>query len=132
MYSLRRAFGLLCLIFLVHVSPGGKDFVAITQIGIAYFVPNFERVMRGETSFSETALRIKFDGAATNLSYEYDRVIITTVRFFPHQFLLYKLTLFPDAFSLHFFSTYDTSRSLPGRRIFYTTIAKSIPEASCT
>lgn len=63
----------------VHVSPDGKDFVAITQVGIAYFVPNFERVMRGEASFSETALSIKFDGAATNLSFEYDRVVITTV-----------------------------------------------------
>lgn len=67
-------------IILVHVSPDGKDFVAITRLGIAYFVRDFERVSRDEEVFSDITLRIDLGGPALNLSFEHDRVIITTVR----------------------------------------------------
>ncbi|KAI5117611.1 hypothetical protein M0805_001211 [Coniferiporia weirii] len=60
----------------VHVSSSGRDFVAITWLGIAYFVRDFERVLRGECSFSEIALRIDMGAPAINLAFGHDRVVI--------------------------------------------------------
>lgn len=65
---------------LVHVSPDGKDFVTITRSGMVYFVRDFERVSRGEALFSDITLLIDVGGPASNLSFEHDRVVITTVR----------------------------------------------------
>ncbi|KAL5483535.1 hypothetical protein ACEPAI_8767 [Sanghuangporus weigelae] len=63
----------------VHVSPDGKDFVAITIFGIAYLVRDFERVFRGEATFSEIALRINMGTSALNLAFENDRIVIQTI-----------------------------------------------------
>ncbi|KAH8110954.1 hypothetical protein DFH11DRAFT_1690590 [Phellopilus nigrolimitatus] len=64
----------------VHVSPSGKDFVAITWLGVIYLVCDFERVFRGEKTFSDITLRINMDAPASNLAFDYDRVLFLTTR----------------------------------------------------
>ena len=45
-----------------------------------YIVKNFERVMRGEVSFSDVTLRIDLGIGAHNLAYDHDRILVQTVR----------------------------------------------------
>lgn len=67
-----------CLVT-VHVSPSGKDFAAINWQGILFLVRDFERVERGEASFSDIALRINLDSPLTCLAFEHGRVVVSTV-----------------------------------------------------
>ncbi len=67
----------------MHISPDGKNFAASTWHGCVFLVKGFERVIRGECTFSDVTVQIQLDGPAKSLAFEYGRVAVKSVRIRP-------------------------------------------------
>jgi hypothetical protein len=91
------------LLFQVHVSPDGRDLVAISEQGYMYYIDNFERLsfrQHDEASSSPSRKEIvywytlrPYDGhPAINLAFQNDRIAVTGVRSCSGLHELYGLT----------------------------------------
>ncbi len=76
---------MLTFCILAHVSRDGRDLVVLSPWRRVIFIPDFERICRGETSLERAglSLTIRTQDVCCYLGFEHGRVCVSTVRISP-------------------------------------------------